>query len=818
MISTSLTDEEQTLCEGALTQKECLEALKKMESDKTPGTDGLPAEFYKVFWKDISPFLISALNYALDSGFLSVTQRRGVIKLIPKEDAELYFIKNWRPITLLNTDYKIAAKSIANRIKLVLPNLINHDQTGFLKGRFIGENIRLIDSIIQYATEKNIPGLLLFIDFEKAFDSLKWPFIHDTLRSYGFGASLIKWVKTLYSHTESCVLNNGWASNFFEIQRGVRQGCPLSPYLFILSAEVLATAIGKNTNIKGIFVNDVEIKLSQYVDDTTLILDGSDESLRSSLATLEDFSKVSGLRLNDKKTEALWIGASIGNDKILLPGKELKWPKDKVKSLVIWISTDPELSSSLNYNEKFEKVKEILRCWKYRRLTLLGKITVIKSLVVSQLVYLLSPLRSNYRILNEINDLLYTFLWNGKGDKIKRKLMINDLSVGGLKMIDICSFNKSLKTTWIKKYLDNNNKGKWKIFFDIALKNYGCQKFFSYNLNFRDTSSTIATSDAFVNELLGIWAGVNFEPEITSKDHFLDQQLWHNSLIKIANKTVFFKNWFIKGITRVKHLLGPDNNFLSLNDFRCKYGIDPRPLSFYGLISAVKSLRTDSNFQDLQCTNHEYEPLTKRILQSKKATSLICKKLISNKSLTPESSQKKWLKDCGLPINDHINWTAAYLLAKKCTKSTKLIEFQFKFLHRRVPTKNFLFKIGLQSDENCSFCHTSSEPIIHLFWSCSQTCYFWNKLTEWLKHSNLLPRDYVLTNATALGLRPDISQFALLINYCFLLARYHIWLAKTKEDHPNLTHFICTLKSQYEIEIKSGDTKKWKPLTGYMRI
>ena len=94
----------------------------------------------------------------------------------------------------------------------------------------------------------------------------------------------------------------------------------------------------------------------------------------------------------------------------------------------------------------------MLRCWKYRRLTLLGKIIVIKSLVVSQLVYLLSPLR-----------FLYTFLWNGKGDKIKRKVMINDFGGGGLKMIDISSFNKSLKTTWIKKYLDNNNKGKWKM-------------------------------------------------------------------------------------------------------------------------------------------------------------------------------------------------------------------------------------------------------------------------------------------------------------------------------------------------------------------
>ena len=167
--------------------------------------------------------------------------------------------------------------------------------------------------------------------------------------------------------------------------------------------------------------------------------------------------------------------------------------------------------------------------------------------MVSQLVYLLSLLCSNYKGLAEINDLLYTFLWNGKGDKIKRRVMINDLGAGGLKMIDISSFNKSLKITWIKKYLDNNNKGKsWKIFFDVDLKKYGCQSFFSYNLNVRDTLSTTTTSDTFLKELLGIWAEVNFEPKIISRDHFLDQQLWYNSLIKIANKTVFLKNWFSK--------------------------------------------------------------------------------------------------------------------------------------------------------------------------------------------------------------------------------------------------------------------------------
>ena len=116
------------------------------------------------------------------------------------------------------------------------------------------------------------------------------------------------------------------------------------------------------------------------------------------------------------------------------------------------------------------------------------------------------------------------------------------------------------------------------------------------------------------------------------------------------------------------------------------------------------------------------------------------------------------------------------------------------------------------------FCHTSSESLVHLSWSCRQTSYFWNKVSERLKPFNLLPRDYILTNITSLGLRPDISHLALLIDYCFLLARYRIWLAKTKENLPNLAHFICTVKSQYEIEIKSGDKKKWKPLAGYMTI
>ena len=130
---------------GPLTETECWGSLKSMQSNKIPGSDGLPAEFYKLFWKEIHPYLLNALNYAYRNGLLSVTQKRGLITLIPKKNKAANFLKNRRPITLLNCDYKIASKCIASRIQKFLPRLIDNDQTGFLKNRFIGENMRLVE-------------------------------------------------------------------------------------------------------------------------------------------------------------------------------------------------------------------------------------------------------------------------------------------------------------------------------------------------------------------------------------------------------------------------------------------------------------------------------------------------------------------------------------------------------------------------------------------------------------------------------------------------------------------------------------------------
>ena len=185
--------------------------------------------------------------------------------------------------------------------------------------------------------------------------------------------------------------------------------------MFILSVEVLGKSIRANSSIKGITVNNTEIKISQYADDTTLILNGEQESLSAALNTIDNFGYASGLKLNDKKTEALWIGSNVGKNEKLLPEKNFKWPENKVKVLGVWISTDPTVTLNLNYVEKLEQIRNFLSCWKYRRLTLIGKIQVLKSLALSQLTYILTPLATNQRFIGEINNIFLQFSLEQQG-------------------------------------------------------------------------------------------------------------------------------------------------------------------------------------------------------------------------------------------------------------------------------------------------------------------------------------------------------------------------------------------------------------------
>ena len=166
--------------------------LLTMSNGKRSGNDGLTKEFYVCFWEDLGSLLVDTLNYAFWYGELSTSQRQAVITLIEKKGRDKTLIKNWRPISLINVDTRIASKSLAIRIKEFLPQLVDCDQTAYVKGRNIGESIRLIDDLLEYADKENLDGLIFAADIEKEFDSIDHNFLLATLTKYGFGSNFIQ--------------------------------------------------------------------------------------------------------------------------------------------------------------------------------------------------------------------------------------------------------------------------------------------------------------------------------------------------------------------------------------------------------------------------------------------------------------------------------------------------------------------------------------------------------------------------------------------------------------------------------------------------
>ncbi len=296
-----LSDNEVQICDKKISIEELGKGLRELPNNKAPGTDGFTADFYKFFWKDIKDYIYDSFVSSLKNGILSIEQRRAILTLLPKGDKDIRYLKNWRPLSLLNTDYKILTKTLALRLQKVLPSLIHPNQTGCVKNRYIGENLRILYDIMEYSNTKSL-GIIAFLDFEKAFDSVSWKFLQKTLKTFNFGKYFIHWISIIYNFPECAVINNGHSSEFFTLTRGIRQGCPISAFLFILVAEVMAINIRKDLDIKNINVNGTNIKITQYADDTVLYLNDF-KSLENAFKLLEKFFICSGLKLNKEKTK-----------------------------------------------------------------------------------------------------------------------------------------------------------------------------------------------------------------------------------------------------------------------------------------------------------------------------------------------------------------------------------------------------------------------------------------------------------------------------------------------------------------------------------
>ena len=213
-IENKITDEQKQLCEEFISETELNNGIKALKKNKSPGIDGIPGEFYKKYWTLIKKNFKQVIREIEETEELCLTQYRGVICLLFKQgDRDDLF--NWRPITLLNTDYKLIAIIYAGRLKKILPTLIDEDQRAYIEGRQISETVRLTQDIIEFSEVNNNPGAIIFLDQQKAYDRVEWGYLELCLKKFGFGPKFIKWILMLYKCGQSCVQTNGFLSQFF---------------------------------------------------------------------------------------------------------------------------------------------------------------------------------------------------------------------------------------------------------------------------------------------------------------------------------------------------------------------------------------------------------------------------------------------------------------------------------------------------------------------------------------------------------------------------------------------------------------------------
>ena len=785
-----LNDEQAFSIKGEINYDEALKTLKNMQNNKSPGSTGFTTEFFKFFWVDLGFFVLKSINYAFRKGEFSNTQKEGIITCIPKTGKSRKFIKNWRPISLLNVTYKIASGTIANRLKKVLPSIVDLDQSGFIAGRFIGDNIRLIYDILNYGNEQDKKGLMVLIDFEKAFDTVSWSFIEKCFKFYNFKNDIISWIKTFFNKIKSTVIVNNEPTLWFTIQRGCRQGDPISPYIFLLCAEILAHMIRQNEDIKGYFVFNKEIKISQYADDTSLFLDGTPKSFETCIHTVLEYAKYSGLAMNFDKTKVVWFGCRGNPEEVYLPEMNFEWNPSSFCVLGVDFTKTLKNITDINIEKKLGQMQGEINNWSKRDLTPFGKVTVIKTLIISKIVHLLIALPSpSSKIVKKINTMLYDFLWDGKPDKIKRTIANKKLEMGGIDMIDIELFDKALKMTWIRRLV--NDVSRWKM---TILEMYpNINAFYMYGNAFIKMLFNEITNPFWKN-VFEYYYSFHKLFHISSFEELHATSFLYNEEIRVGNDVIKNKVFQNKGIFFINNLM-EGNSFLTHEEFILKYNIRMDFLTFNSIIVSIKR-STEFNTLESMGKKLKYQLPLETIMKEKKGASSIYKTLNQNRSVESKG-REKWVSLLDIDVED---WHNAFCFLKFTTRDTKLRWLQFRILHNILTTNRSVSKYRENQTDLCSFCKEHSETIAHLLFECNHVKIFWEELFLLINkrciHSNKLSFNKKLI---LLGQ----SEYIYTDSVCdliILMAKFFIYRCKVQGSPLMLRIFIKELYERYCLE------------------
>lgn len=459
-----LNDQQKNLIESPFSMEEVKRAVWDCGDEKSPGPDGFSLRFYKIFWEVIKSDLMLAFKYFEDFGNFGSGNNASFLTLIPKSDSLLSYV-DFRPICLISSLYKILAKVLASRLKGVIGDLIGIEQTGFLKERSILEGPMIISEVLSLVKKRKQKTFVLKVDFEKAFDTISWEFLDEVMTHMSFGSKWRNWISNCLASSTISILINGSPTTEFIPKRGVRQGDPLAPFLFLLAAEGL-NSIMHNAIDLGIFHgikisgNGPIISHLQYADDSIFVGEWSNRNISNLFRILRCLHLSSGLNINYNKSNLFGIG--IDEASVYNMAQRFNCSVGAFPFKYLGLPIGASMNKCESWSTLIHRFHNRLSSWKANTLSIGGRLQLCKSVLGNLGIYFLSLFKAPTKILKELESIRSRFFWGGNSDNRKIHWVawdktLADHSVGGLGIGSLKALNNALLCKWWWRILREKN-------------------------------------------------------------------------------------------------------------------------------------------------------------------------------------------------------------------------------------------------------------------------------------------------------------------------------------------------------------------------
>lgn len=445
--------------------------------DKAAGPDGFNFHFVQEFWELLEEDFIKILFEFYDTGFISPECGLSFITLVPKCKNPTS-MKEYRPINLIGMVNKVISKLLANRIKEAMGEVISESQSAFLKDRYILDGPLVVNEVLAWLKRKDKKAFLLKIDFEKAYDNVNWGFLISMLEQMNFPPRWCMWVLGSLKAARSSVLVNGSPTFEFGCQKGLRQGDPLSPFLFLVVMEALSLTIKKAINLgdfKGIELDNEGMIISHllYADDALILGNWSSENVFNLARLLRCFHICSGLKININKSNLYGVGSN--NEETEMLAGTLGCKSDTLPFDYLGIKVGANMNRSASWKKVVDVFESRLATWKARMLSIGGRVVLIKAVLESLPIYYFSLYKAPRKVIETLERIMRKFLWTGSnvGNKVHWVCwdrVTTPKKYGGLGIKRLEVVNEALLFKWAWRFRTNKN-ALWSKIMEVCHKN-----------------------------------------------------------------------------------------------------------------------------------------------------------------------------------------------------------------------------------------------------------------------------------------------------------------------------------------------------------